>query len=100
MSKVESCYVEPIRYIFHWPNIVMGSMGGRPNQALYFVGLQKDELIFMDPHLDQEAVEHNDYLYEDWLNCEAEDMPRRKSAFSRKNVPLDQQVNIKIKEDD
>ena len=51
----------------------------------------------MDPHLVQDSVEHNDYLYEDWLNCEAEDMPRRKSAFSKKNITIDQ---IKIKEDD
>ena len=29
----------------------MGAMGGRPGQALYFVGLRGDELIFLDPHL-------------------------------------------------
>jgi len=51
MKKVEQCYVEPIRYIFYQPNIVMGAMGGKPGQALYFVGLQRDELIFLDPHL-------------------------------------------------
>lgn len=31
-------------------NLFMGAMGGKPGQALYFVGLQGDELIFLDPH--------------------------------------------------
>ena len=51
MDKVESCYIQPIRYIFSQPNIFVGAMGGRPDAALYFVGLQNDELIFLDPHL-------------------------------------------------
>ena len=97
MTKVEQCYVEPIRYIFHWPNISMGAMGGRPNQALYFVGLQKDELIFMDPHLVQDAVEHDDYLYEDWLNCEAQDMS---SSGRKAGVAFTQSTQeTKIKEE-
>jgi hypothetical protein len=33
------------------PNIFMGAMGGKPDQALFFVGLQRDDLIFLDPHL-------------------------------------------------
>lgn len=85
----------------------MGAMGGRPNQALYFVGLQKDELIFLDPHLVQESVEHNDYLYEDWLNCDADQIPQipikgRKAGVSitpikrgTESAPI-----IKIKEED
>lgn len=65
-QKIEKEYFEPIRYIFHEPNIVMGAMGGRPGQALYFVGLQNYELMFFDPHLVQEAVS---YQEDEWVDC-------------------------------
>ena len=39
VQKIEKEYYDSIRYIFNEPNIVMGAMGGRPGQALYFVGL-------------------------------------------------------------
>lgn len=55
-QKIEKEYFDAIRYIFHEPNIVMGAMGGRPGQALYFVGLQNYELLFLDPHLVQESA--------------------------------------------
>lgn len=67
VQKIEKEYFEPIRYIFHEPNIVMGAMGGRPGQALYFVGLQNYELIFFDPHLVQDAVS---YQEDEWVDCE------------------------------
>jgi len=70
MHKIESCYIEPIRFIFYQPNIVMGAMGGRPDQALFFVGLQRDELIFLDPHIVQESVKHEESPLDDWENCE------------------------------
>jgi len=45
-------------------------MGGRPDQALFFVGLQRDELIFLDPHIVQESVKHEESPLDDWENCE------------------------------
>ena len=66
-QKIEKEYQDPIRYIFHEPNIVMGAMGGRPGQALYFVGLQNSELIFLDPHLVQESAV---YREEEWVDCD------------------------------
>ena len=80
MSKIETCYIEPIRFIFYQPNIVMGAMGGRPDQALFFVGLQRDELIFLDPHFVQDSVKHEDGMYDDWENCDMldeEEMPSK-----------------------
>lgn len=59
----------------------MGAMGGRPDQALFFVGLQRDELIFMDPHFVQESVKHEDAAgMDDWENMEhmdSDDMPSK-----------------------
>jgi hypothetical protein len=66
-QKIEKEYFDPIRFIFHEPNIMVGAMGGRPGQALYFVGIQNNELLFLDPHLVQEAVT---YQEEEWVDCE------------------------------
>lgn len=31
-------------------------LGGKPNFALYFVGYQGNDLIFLDPHFVQESL--------------------------------------------
>jgi len=52
VKGIEKCYFNALKYCFtKFNNLFMGAMGGRPGQALYFVGLQGDELIFLDPHL-------------------------------------------------
>ncbi|CAO3591338.1 unnamed protein product [Absidia cylindrospora] len=35
----------------------VGIAGGRPNSSLYFMGLQDDELIYIDPHFSRPALE-------------------------------------------
>jgi cysteine protease ATG4 len=35
-----------------------GILGGKPNFALYFVGHQGDNLIFLDPHYVQDALKN------------------------------------------
>lgn len=32
-----------------------GMIGGRPNQALYFLGYVDDEVLFLDPHTTQRS---------------------------------------------
>ena len=39
MNKCEKCYFGPIKFIFSLQGIFMGALGGKPEQALYFVGL-------------------------------------------------------------
>mmetsp|Transcript_3305 Transcript_3305/g.5487 ORF Transcript_3305/g.5487 Transcript_3305/m.5487 type:complete len:243 (+) Transcript_3305:207-935(+) len=79
MAKVEKCYLEPIRFIFWQHYIMMGAMGGRPGQALYFVGLQGEDLIFLDPHLVQDSLQHDEYMFDEWCDFppidEAEEFP-------------------------
>lgn len=60
-------------------------MGGRPDAALYFVGLQGDELIFLDPHLVQESVNHEEFMYDDWQSLEKDDQYFSKSKKSKKS---------------
>ena len=33
-----------------------GMLGGKPNKALFFVGMQGDELIYLDPHYVQDST--------------------------------------------
>ena len=49
LNKINREYYLPILEYFKCP-LNTGIIGGRPNQALYFVGTQKSELIFLDPH--------------------------------------------------
>lgn len=47
-------YVAPLRAMFHLPQSV-GVFGGRPRQSLYFVGVQGDNVFYLDPHVVQPA---------------------------------------------
>lgn len=50
----------------------MGALGGRPDQALFFVGLQDQDFIFLDPHLVQESVTHDEeYVFNEWEDFKA-----------------------------
>jgi cysteine protease ATG4 len=35
----------------------VGIIGGRPNHALYFVGIVNDQLIYLDPHQCQNVID-------------------------------------------
>ena len=52
LSAIESEYYDAIKYCFteNLPQCV-GVLGGKPNFALYFVGMQEsNQLVFLDPH--------------------------------------------------
>ncbi|KAI8379448.1 uncharacterized protein BYT42DRAFT_327482 [Radiomyces spectabilis] len=49
-------YHAALKAYFELPNFV-GVAGGRPNSSLYFIGLQGDELIYLDPHFSRPALE-------------------------------------------
>ena len=34
----------------------IGMIGGKPHEALYFLGRIKDNLIYLDPHYVQESI--------------------------------------------
>jgi cysteine protease ATG4 len=58
LSGIESYYYDAIKSCFseELPQCV-GILGGKPNFALYFVGMQEsNHLIFLDPHFVQDSV--------------------------------------------
>jgi cysteine protease ATG4 len=40
----------------------VGIIGGVPSKALYIVGHEGDDLIYLDPHYVQEHVDKSNYL--------------------------------------
>ncbi|KAI1306438.1 Cysteine protease ATG4C [Halotydeus destructor] len=55
-EKFNPVYTECVRNLFSHPS-TLGIIGGRPRHSLFFVGCQDDKLIYLDPHLCQDAVE-------------------------------------------
>lgn len=52
-------------YIYHLKTVLslkscVGILGGRPKHSMYFIGWQRDSLIYLDPHYCQDAIEIED----------------------------------------
>lgn len=54
LSEVNPIYIDSLKKSFEVPGSV-GMIGGRPNQALYFVGYVGDEALYLDPHTTQKC---------------------------------------------
>lgn len=54
LSEVNPIYINCIKKSFEIPGTV-GMVGGRPNQALYFIGYVGDEALYLDPHTTQKC---------------------------------------------
>ncbi|KAL0083106.1 hypothetical protein F4703DRAFT_1095013 [Phycomyces blakesleeanus] len=56
IDSLHPTYHAALKACFELPCFV-GIAGGRPNSSLYFIGLQGDELIYLDPHFSRPALE-------------------------------------------
>ncbi|KAI9022167.1 hypothetical protein CLU79DRAFT_751450 [Phycomyces nitens] len=56
IESLHPTYHAALKACFELPCFV-GIAGGRPNSSLYFIGLQGDELIYLDPHFSRPALE-------------------------------------------
>uniref|UniRef100_A0A671SV43 Cysteine protease n=1 Tax=Sinocyclocheilus anshuiensis TaxID=1608454 RepID=A0A671SV43_9TELE len=59
LSDINEAYIEPLKQCFMMPQS-LGVIGGKPNSAHYFIGFVGDELIYLDPHTTQPAVDPNE----------------------------------------
>jgi hypothetical protein len=41
---------------------MVGILGGKGKFGLYFVGAQKDNLILLDPHINQDTIQNEDEI--------------------------------------
>ncbi|KAG2219552.1 hypothetical protein INT45_013211 [Circinella minor] len=56
IDQLHPTYYPALKACFELPWFV-GIAGGRPNSSLYFLGMQGDDLIYMDPHFSRTALE-------------------------------------------
>ncbi|XP_070278714.1 cysteine protease ATG4B isoform X1 [Myotis yumanensis] len=59
LTDINEAYVETLKGCFMMPQS-LGVIGGKPNSAHYFIGYVGEELIYLDPHTTQPAVELTD----------------------------------------
>lgn len=52
LADINPIYIDGIKRCFEIPGNI-GMIGGRPNQALYFIGYVGNEALFLDPHTTQ-----------------------------------------------
>lgn len=61
LKTIQNDFYSAIKYFLSMPHTV-GIIGGKPRSALYFVGFQDDNFIFLDPHLVQKVCENGENL--------------------------------------
>ncbi|XP_060688441.1 cysteine protease ATG4A isoform X1 [Hemiscyllium ocellatum] len=59
INHINPVYINALKECFKMPQS-LGVLGGKPNNAYYFIGFLGDELIYLDPHTTQAAVDTED----------------------------------------
>uniref|UniRef100_A0A8C7VCP8 Cysteine protease n=1 Tax=Oncorhynchus mykiss TaxID=8022 RepID=A0A8C7VCP8_ONCMY len=71
LSDINEAYIETLKQCFQLPQS-LGVIGGKPNSAHYFIGYVGEELIYLDPHTTQPAVEpcEDSQVPDDTYHCQ------------------------------
>ncbi|XP_055797179.1 cysteine protease ATG4B-like isoform X2 [Salvelinus fontinalis] len=71
LSDINKAYIETLKQCFQLPQS-LGVIGGKPNSAHYFIGYVGEELIYLDPHTTQSAVEpcEDGQVLDDTYHCQ------------------------------
>nr|XP_023997744.1 cysteine protease ATG4B-like [Salvelinus alpinus] len=71
LSDINTAYIETLKQCFQLPQS-LGVIGGKPNSAHYFIGYVGEELIYLDPHTTQPAVEpcEDSQVPDDTYHCQ------------------------------
>lgn len=59
LNNIPLEYLESVKEIFNFSSNV-GICGGKEHSALYFVGFSNPDLIYLDPHYVQDAIDSED----------------------------------------
>ncbi|VDD91041.1 unnamed protein product [Enterobius vermicularis] len=63
LTTINRCYLPAIQEFFRLPQCA-GIIGGRPNHALYFIGIGDEEMVYLDPHVCQPFINLSDEVYD------------------------------------
>ncbi|KAJ8276166.1 hypothetical protein COCON_G00079180 [Conger conger] len=81
INHINPVYIQAIKECFKMPQS-LGMLGGKPNLAYYFIGFIGEELIYLDPHTTQAAVESEPGISVDDQSYHCQRTPRRMKAMS------------------
>jgi len=75
---IDACYQTNLLSMYQDPHF-MGVIGGRPRASLFFVGAQDDNVLYLDPHTVQLAVDtgSDEFPIESYLVSSLQTMPLR-----------------------
>ncbi|TRY60035.1 hypothetical protein DNTS_010082, partial [Danionella cerebrum] len=81
INSINPVYIQALKDCFKMPQSC-GVLGGKPNLAYYFIGFIEDELIYLDPHTTQPAVDTDSGSAVDDLSFHCQRTPHRMKITS------------------
>ncbi|XP_057217049.1 cysteine protease ATG4A [Triplophysa rosa] len=81
INNINPVYIQALKECFKMPQSC-GVLGGKPNLAYYFIGVIDDELIYLDPHTTQQAVESESGIAVDDQSYHCQRTPHRMKITS------------------
>ncbi|XP_028839405.1 cysteine protease ATG4A isoform X4 [Denticeps clupeoides] len=81
INNINPVYIQALKECFKIPQSC-GVLGGKPNLAYYFIGLIGEELIYLDPHTTQSALDAEQGSYVDDLGYHCQRSPHRMKITS------------------
>ncbi|KAL2094565.1 hypothetical protein ACEWY4_009284 [Coilia grayii] len=81
INSINPVYIQALKECFKMPQSC-GVLGGKPNLAYYFIGFIGDELIYLDPHNTQPAVDSESGTLVDDLSYHCQRTPHRMKITS------------------
>uniref|UniRef100_A0AAR2J7U3 Cysteine protease n=1 Tax=Pygocentrus nattereri TaxID=42514 RepID=A0AAR2J7U3_PYGNA len=81
INDINPVYIQALKECFKMPQSC-GVLGGKPNLAYYFIGFVDDELIYLDPHTTQLAVDSETGSTVDDQSYHCQRNPRRMKITS------------------
>ena len=85
LSEINPIYINALKKTFEIPGTV-GIVGGRPNQALYFIGYVGDEALYLDPHTTQKSGSVGDKLSQNEVDLDDTYHQRFAARINFKNM--------------
>nr|XP_015206981.1 PREDICTED: cysteine protease ATG4A [Lepisosteus oculatus] len=81
INHINPVYIQALKECFKMPQS-LGVLGGKPNLAYYFIGFIGEELIYLDPHTTQTAVEPEEGGSVDDQSYHSQRTPRRMKVMN------------------